>query len=380
MIQKIHIYQLRIPFQLQITHNLASRSTGESIVAVVEDDSGILGYGEGTPREYVTGESVSASCAAAEALASQSLEINCKTISDITTALKQVGSTELAQKHPAAWCAIEMASFDLYSKRSNLSLWELFEQKPIRNTFEYSAVLPMMQATAQEAILNLIAQNKIKHIKIKIDDIDSGVSRVKQARDILGGEVNIRVDANAAFSSSEALDFLKKVEPYSISAIEQPVAKKSLSGLQKITENSNGVLVIADESLCTIQDAKELINSNACHVFNMRLSKCGGFLNCIDLYKLATKNGMRYQIGCHVGESSILSAAGRSLATLCPNPIFLEGSFSKYMLLDDVIEEDISFGPSGYAEMLPGPGLGINLSHAKLEKWAVLKKSIKVHE
>ncbi|MCK5668466.1 MAG: hypothetical protein KAI15_05225, partial [Gammaproteobacteria bacterium] len=342
-------------------------------------DSGIFGYGEGTPREYVTGESVSASCTAAEALASQVLGINCNSISDIISALKQVGSTELAQTHPAAWCAIETASFDLYSKKSNLSLWESFAHESKRNTFEYSAVLPMMPAKDQEAILDLIAKNNIKYIKIKVDDIDSGLSRVKQARDILGDEVNIRVDANAAFSSSDALDFLEEVTPYSISAIEQPVAKKSLSGLQEITAKSNGVLVIADESLCTIQDAKDLIDSNACHVFNVRLSKCGGFLNCIELCQLAIKNGVRYQIGCHVGESSILSAAGRSLATLCPDPVFLEGSFSKYMLLDDIIEEDISFGPSGYAEMLPGPGLGINVSHTKLEEWAELKRSIKVH-
>ncbi|MCK5344829.1 MAG: hypothetical protein KAR20_15565, partial [Candidatus Heimdallarchaeota archaeon] len=261
-------------------------------MAVVEDDSGILGYGEGTPREYVTGESVSASCSAAEALAFQLLEINCKSISELTVALKQVGSTELAMKHPAAWCAIETASFDLYSRKSNLPIGELFAHESKRNKFEYSAILPMMPATDQEAILNLIAQNNIKYIKIKIDNIDSGLLRVKQARDILGDEVNIRVDANAAFSSSEALDFLEKVKPYSISAIEQPVAKKSLSGLQEITAKSNGVLVIADESLCTIQDAKDLINSNACHVFNMRLSKCGGFLNCLELCQLAIKNGI----------------------------------------------------------------------------------------
>jgi len=376
MIQKIHIYQLQIPFQLQIAHNLATRSTGESIVAVVEDINDILGYGEGTPREYVTGETVPASYDAAELLAFQVLEINNNSNSNIINVLKKVGSTELAESHPAAWCAIETACLDLLGKISDVPLWKLFSNVSGRKELEYSAVLPIMPTKNQETVLNLIAQNHIQKIKIKIDDINSGLSIVKQVRKILGNHANIRVDANAAFTTSQALEFLDKVKPYSISAIEQPVAKKSIQGLQEIVAKSNDVLVVADESLCTMQDAKDLINSKACHVFNVRLSKCGGFFKCIELCQLAKENGLRYQIGCHVGESSILSSAGRHLATLCTDSIFLEGSFSKYMLMDDVINEDISFGPKGYAEILPGSGLGVNISYEKLKKWAKLKKSI----
>ena len=83
-------------------------------------------------------------------------------------------------------------------------------------------------------------------------------------------------------------------------------------------------------------------------------------------------HGGLLQIGCHVGETAILSAAGRNLATLCPVASYLEGSFSEYLLTEDLSIQDISFGPQGHAYILSEPGHGINFDFGVIEKWGRL--------
>ena len=376
MIKNIYIYQLRIPFQFKISHNLAERNTGESILVIAEDDNGIIGCGEGTPREYVTGETVSKSFATAKSLSYYLSTIHFDSSKALLANLSKVGTSDLAKYSPSAWCAIETACLDLYAKKNNIPYWKLFSDSIAHMELEYSAVIPMLTSTYLDNIFKLIINNKIQYIKLKVDDVVTGVEQVKYAREILGPDISIRVDANAAFSSSDAIKFLNKIKTFSIDAFEQPVAKEDISAFHEIKSKSDGVLIIADESINTIEDAAKLINADACHGFNIRLSKCGGIINSIKLCKMAQKNNLRYQIGCHVGESSILSAAGRHLAFLCPEHIFLEGSFSKYMLIDEITNEEISFGYRGYAERLAESGLGVNINFEKLSKWAELKQTV----
>ena len=376
MIKKIYIYQLRIPFQFQIIHNLAKRNTGESILVIAEDDDGITGCGEGTPREYVTGETILKSITAANSLANNLSTINFSSPADLIQSLAEFGQSNSIKSSPSAWCAIETACLDLFAKKTNLPYWKFFSGSIAHNEFAYSAVIPMLPITIQDSIFDLISKNKIQNVKLKVDDVVTGVDQVKYARNKLGSDINIRVDANAAFTALETIDFLKKVKKFSISALEQPVSKENLEAFREIKSNSDDVLIIADESLSSIEDATKLINNDACHGFNIRLSKCGGIINCIELCTLAHRNNLIYQIGCHVGESSILSAAGRHLASICQEHLFLEGSFSKYMLVDDITNEEISFGYKGRADNLDGPGLGVSINYDKLNKWAELKHTI----
>lgn len=373
MIQKILIYQLHIPFQFKVTHNLAQRQTSESIIVILNDENGLNGYGEGAPRDYVTGETISDCTSKAALLASKLSELNFNSTSIFLDSLYKIGQSDIAISSPSAWCAVETACLDLFCKKKFIPIWKLFSNSNSQNKFIYSAVIPLLPQNMLGNIINLVAKNEIKHVKLKVESVETGVKLVKFVRGKLGEEVDIRVDANEAFSTSQTLEFLKKVKNFSISALEQPVGKNDLKALKKIKSNSDGVLIIADESVNSIENANALIKSDSCHGFNIRLSKCGGITNCLKLCQIAQENQLIYQIGCHVGESNILSALGRHLATLCTNYKYLEGSFSKYMLVDDITDEEISFGNKGTAPGLNEPGLGVSINLKKISKWAELK-------
>jgi L-alanine-DL-glutamate epimerase-like enolase superfamily enzyme len=122
------------------------------------------------------------------------------------------------------------------------------------------------------------------------------------------------------------------------------------------------VPVMLDESLTGLADAKAAIASDACDLFNIRLSKCGGYLASLRLAALAHEKKLGYQLGCHPGETGILSAAGRHWASSVARIRYVEGSYDRHLFRQLVTNEDITFGYGGRAPALTAPGLGVTIA------------------
>jgi len=159
--------------------------------------------------------------------------------------------------------------------------------------------------------------------------------------------------------------------------VEQPVAKDNLEGFRIVTQYAD-MAVIADESVCSLEDAEKFISRRACDAFNIRLSKCGGFFASLAVAELARRGRLRCQVGCQVGETGILSAAGRHLAGWLEDVLYLEGSFGTWVLQEDIVEEDIRFGRSGQALPLEGPGLGVRVCRERVRKYSILSKTVQL--
>ena len=375
-IEKILIYNLKIPFCRTIRHSLYTRNLTESLIVVLVDNNGNVGMGEGTPREYVTGERLPSSLIAAKRLSNALFEREYATVKDVTEHLKKVGDCESAKMNPAAFCAVETALLDLWSRLQNGPIYRLFTESVVRDEIVYSGVIPSIEK--EDAFLKyvgLVKQLRLSSLKLKVTDASLGISQLKAIRSKLGADIALRVDANAAFNADAAIQFIQDARSLNLSAIEQPVAKDDLSGLKAVTANSD-IPVIADESMYTPKGPFHLIDNDICHGLNIRLSSCGGFQKAHQIYEHATSNNMMIVLGAHVGETAILSYAGRNLALMCPSAHFFEGSFSKYVIQEDLVDEDISFGAGGVAAIPAEPGLGIEIDHATIEKWSDLFASL----
>jgi L-alanine-DL-glutamate epimerase-like enolase superfamily enzyme len=375
-INKITIYNLRIPFSRTIRHRLYSRSETQSIVVVLQDHHGNKGVGEGTPRGYVTGEALDTSLDCAKVLSQKVIGQNIESVSQLYTLLDNLGSIEIAHENPAAFCALETALLDLWSRLAHTTLYRLFKIKSKMEQLSYSGVIPYSSSeTELLKVVELIKFLKLRTLKVKVVDLDSGVSQLKIIREKLGSDIDIRVDANAAFEKETALAFIKAAKAIRLSAIEQPVAKADLTGLKHVSDNSD-IPVIADESMYTPKGPFYLIDNNICHGLNIRLSSCGGFRKAHYIYQQAKRKHMMVVLGAHVGETAILSFAGRHLAMMCPEATYLEGSFSKYVLKEDLVNEDISFGAGGAVPVPIGSGLGIDIESGAIENWSTRFSSI----
>jgi L-alanine-DL-glutamate epimerase-like enolase superfamily enzyme len=369
IVKKLDTWHLKLDFLSPIKHNLATHEGSENIVLGVTTGDAITGFGEGVPRTFVTGEVLSNSLAFLhQVLAPAILARDFSTPQGLAEVLGELYQHVQAQRCPAAFCALETALLDAAGQTWNMPVAELIGPK-LRTTLEYSAVVPMLSPEKMGQIFQLIKGIGMRFIKLKVGT-DSDLEILRLARAALGDEVDIRVDANSAWTPTEAIARLRDMQPYRISAVEQPVAKDDFAGLKQVREAIQ-IPVIADESLCNEEDARRLIDLKACQGFNIRLSKCGGPGTATRIRRMADEAGVLCQLGCQVGETSILSAAGRHFALTVPHLSYVEGSYSPFLLARDVVENPVIFNGGGLAHELPGSGLGINVSLNTLEELAV---------
>jgi L-Ala-D/L-Glu epimerase / N-acetyl-D-glutamate racemase len=145
----------------------------------------------------------------------------------------------------------------------------------------------------------------------------------------------------------------------------------------KQVRNRCGIPVMADESLVTLEQARRLIELKACDYFNIRLSKCGGIAGSLAIAKLAQHAGIKIQVGAQVGETAILSAAGRTFAAHLPALASAEGSFGTWLLAEDVTFENVAFGLGGRAPLLKTRGLSVTVKEDALERLATGKHEVR---
>ena len=106
--------------------------------------------------------------------------------------------------------------------------------------------------------------------------------------------------------------------------LEQPVPHAEVSALAELRPRL-GVPVMLDESLCGYPDAVASLQLRTADLFNVRLSKCGGIIPSLRIIGLAQRSGLGVQLGCHPGETSLLSAAGRQVASRVDGLRYVEG-------------------------------------------------------
>jgi muconate cycloisomerase len=211
-------------------------------------------------------------------------------------------------------------------------------------------------------------------VKVGIAGLDD-VARLRSIRKRVGKEIDLRVDANEAWPAAEVVERIAALEPYGISAVEQPVAHAEVAALREVRRRVRTPLML-DESLCGLIDAERAAADGTCDLFNLRLSKCGGFIPSLRLAQFAARHGLGCQLGCQVGETAVLSAAGRHFACTVGGLRYLEGSYDRHLVREALATRDVTFGWGGRAAALSGPGLGVILDAQALERVTVRKERL----
>ncbi|MFH0945936.1 MAG: dipeptide epimerase [Planctomycetota bacterium] len=367
------VLDVEIPFRFTFRHALSERSVGHSVLVRARDDVGGVGYGECVPRSYVTGETPeSVRDALSGRLLKQFEGASFGSFEELVEGLR-AQLEGLPRGSHAAFCALELALLDLGGKVFGESAGSVLG--PIRNReVRYSGVVSADGVERVAKTLKGLAGFGFSAVKVKVGEsleIDRQV--LAAARETLGESCSLRVDANCAWNAEQALSHLEALAEFRLDGVEQPLPKDDLEGLVWLTERSP-VKVIVDESLASLDDARTLADRKACHAFNIRISKCGGLINSARIRDLGAEAGIGCQLGAQVGETALLSAAGRQFATRSENVLFLEGSYGNLLLEEDVGRSDITIGRGGIAPCLEAPGLGVEVDPDRLERWILSRE------
>src|SRR5205807_1198100 len=102
-------------------------------------------------------------------------------------------------------------------------------------------------------------------------------------------KVWLRVDANEAWPAAVAADRIRALEPFDLECVEQPVPHAEVAALARVRKQVRTPILL-DESLCGVTDAERAAAGGWCDGFNIRLSKCGGFVASLRLAQFAKRN------------------------------------------------------------------------------------------
>ncbi len=377
-LRRAQVFCLRIPFVERFAHSLSARQTSDAVVVRIEADDGTVGYGEGLPRSYVTGESVASVLRWIGETIWPTLREAQLPSPHVPDLLEQLGflldggapngedRAEGILGHHAARCAVELALADCCLKRMERSLADLLPAPT--NGLCYSGVISAGSVDETLRQGRLMQRFGLSHIKIKVGD-DKGVERVTALRELMGPAVSIRVDANGAWTLEEAVAQLEAMVGQGVESCEEPLGRARRGKLSELCRRSP-VPIMLDESLVSLGEGRRLAELGACQLFNLRLSKCGGLSRTLDFVELARAHDIGFQIGAHVGETSLLSAAGRHLAASLPDLRYLEGSYGTLLLSEDIASPSVRFGYRGSAPFLKGAGLGVKVQDERLNRYA----------
>jgi muconate cycloisomerase len=369
------IYALRIPFVESFRHSTSERRWSDSVIVRVRDEIGTEGFGEGAPRPYVTGETVETtlehlagelwpSVAEREVPPANDLE-------ELEAFLPEIHVAEAIAPH-ASRAALELAVVDCALRRAGRPMATLLPPRRTRVTYGGVIAAGPIDRVVRDARRMLTIG--LRDVKLKVG-FEDDVGRVTAARATLGPDASLRLDANGAWTFERAVEVLNAVAHLRIAAVEQPLPRGPVEELARL-RRATPIPVMVDESLVNEKDAEALIGARASDFFNVRVSKCGGLARSLKIASAASAAGLGVSIGSQVGETAVLSAAGRHLAAALPEIAFVEGSFGTLLLAEDVSAESVRFGYRGEAPILSGPGLGIRVVEERLRRRAVAVREV----
>lgn len=360
MIESIAARSLEIPFKTAFSHASASRDTTQSLWVEARMRDGAAGYGEGCPRDYVTGETLDG----ALAFVSGFKEIWLKEIRDVESLATWTRKRRAEiDANPAAWCAVELALLDAFSNEAGKTIEALLGLPRIGGKFRYTAVLGDAAGKRFEAELSRYRQTGFRDFKIKLSgnllrDLDK-VALLKAAGI---APDSVRADANNLWTDAgDAIQFLSRLD-YRFRALEEPLRAGDHAGMNRIAAET-GCSIILDESLLRADQLSLFADSPARWIVNLRISKMGGLIRSLELLDLVRRSGLRLVVGAHVGETSLLTRAALTIANAARDILVAqEGAFGTHLLEHDVIDPPIMFGAGGTldASQLPdGTGFGL---------------------
>ncbi|MFN3652097.1 MAG: mandelate racemase/muconate lactonizing enzyme family protein [Armatimonadota bacterium] len=203
-------------------------------------------------------------------------------------------------------------------------------------------------------------------LKIKVGrDVGQDVRRLKAIRERVGDDVQLRVDANMAWSRSTAVRAINQLAEFGIQYVEQPIPCGDPEGMAMVARQVS-VPLAADEGITGIKDALALVEHRAVEVFVLYVSEAGGLTRARDIVHLADAAG----IACVTGtwaELGVGTAAAAHLVASSRN--FQMANDTHYSMQDDDILTEMLPLKGGKMPLPTGPGLGVELDPEKVERY-----------
>jgi L-Ala-D/L-Glu epimerase / N-acetyl-D-glutamate racemase len=205
--------------------------------------------------------------------------------------------------------------------------------------------------------------------KIKIAGAgDEGIARVAAVRAAVGDRMALRVDFNESLPRTEAAPFIRKLQPYGLTLVEQPIPRADIDGLAQI-RRAIGIPLMADESVTDPASLIEIIRRRAADIVKVKVMKQGGLTRTRRMIECAAAAGLGVVVGHGFGltlstlAEAAVAATSEAVLPGCEavGPLKMAGDVVGHALrLDD-----------GVICLTDTPGLGASVDAERLARYRV---------
>jgi galactonate dehydratase len=278
----------------------------------------------------------------------------------------QGGSTVMT-----AISGVEIAMWDLIGKACGQPLWRLIGGRTRESVRAYANGWYGGCRTPAEFAIRAGSVVARGYSAIKFDPFttawkalsrqeeDAAIAIVDAVAKTVGPKVGLMIEAHGRLALGDAIRFMRRLEPYNIVWVEEPVAADNLD-LLKEAKKASTLPIAAGERLYSLSDLARLAKMRAADVIQMDIAHCGGLWTAKKVAAFAAVEDLAVSPHCSIGPVAFAAAVHFAYST--PNMRLLE-SFAEFDV--DWRNEMVGgWNPlRGGAVALPEkPGLGLELN------------------
>lgn len=276
---------------------------------------------------------------------------------------------------------VDIALWDIIGKATGKPIHKLIGGA-FRTTLQayatglYFRNMDRLNEEAVEEALRYRSQGfKAIKMKIGLGSISKDIERVAAVRDAIGPDVALMVDANHCFNVPQAINIGRELEKLDVHWFEEPISPEDLDGYVEVSRRLD-MAVAGGENEFTKFGFRRIIEKRAMDVVQPDVCAAGGITECKKIATLAQASSI--QCVPHAWGTAIgLAATMHFLASLpftppclVPTPPMLEYEQTFNPFRDDLSSGDFSHR-EGMVKVPDGPGLGIEIDRAVLERYRV---------
>lgn len=296
--------RVAVPLRTPFVSAAGTTKVRELLLLTLEDSEGNLGHGEAAPLEHYDGVRLEDCRAALE---------DCRGLlasSDGTDRDELLQACAGTAVLPQALAAVDLALWDLAGRRAGQPVWRLLgaagaDPVEVNQTI---AAADRAGAVAGALAAREAGFSTLK-VKVGIGD-DSG--RVAGIRAAAGPAMNIRLDANGAWSVAEAAAGLRALRATGIELCEEPV--HGVDGLAELAGLTDVPLAM-DESGA----APGALDRRVCDAVCLKSARCGGISGLLDTARKARATGYEVYLASTLDGPLGIAAALHAAAVIRPD-------------------------------------------------------------
>ncbi|MEX2534758.1 MAG: mandelate racemase/muconate lactonizing enzyme family protein [Trueperaceae bacterium] len=274
--------------------------------------------------------------------------------------------------------AFDTASWDLLAKDACRPLSDLIGGRLRDRVMAYASTGYITEDNDSAFFRRCVeeaAQQGFKAIKIKIGlGAASDEERVRVVREVMGTDALILVDVNGNYTVEQALASIKRMEPYGIHWLEEPLSPEDQAGYARLRQLS-GMTIAAGEALYSRFAMRDLIQARLVDVVQPDINKIGGVSEMAVVRDMAETNNVRFSPHAWAGAVA-LNATLQVLATVSPypsnrneaTPLLLEFDRGNNPIRDELLIEPIRLDSEGFVPIPNRPGLGVQVDPQALTR------------